>query len=194
MVPQRAEPTAAAVIEAISEQVPASAHQHFVRKLEAHGTRPVLRAPDAAGISPAAFRKRVAALTGLSEAHAVEAAQVVCATLAEVLDPDTRVWLVARLPEELGEWLSGRQTPSFAHQATHGKRRDSTLAEGRPGSAHPLSEAHPKRAHADSIAHSDNPHGDTKLASSPGPTQAREHTTLAEGDPRPARPLSSGRQ
>jgi hypothetical protein len=55
------------------------------------------------------------------------------------------------------------------------------------------------KPHSHSVAANDNPHGDTKLSSSRGTTQEREHETLAEGHPsskrsiseaHPARPLS----
>ncbi len=65
-----------------------------------------------------------------------------------------------------------------------------TLAEGRPGSAHPLSEARPERAQSQSVARADNPHGDTKLSSATGLTQEREGETLATGHLGSNRPLS----
>ena len=40
------------------------------------------------------------------------------------------------------------------------------LADGRPGSRHPVSEASPAhRAQEHSVVHEDNPHGDRKLSS-----------------------------
>lgn len=57
------------------------------------------------------------------------------------------------------------------------------LSEARPGSRHPVSEAAPKDAQQHSVAE-DNPHGDTKLSSTDGLTQEREHETLAEGEPK----------
>jgi hypothetical protein len=132
-------------------------------------------------------------LTGLPAARAVEATQIGCAALAELLDADARVWLESRLPKGLTGLLSSRELAPRAPELPHGQRRYSTLAEGRPGSTHPWSEAHPDRAHHDSITRS-NPHGETKLASSDGLTHSREHETLAEADPRPTRPLSTGKQ
>lgn len=41
-----------------------------------------------------------------------------------------------------------------------------------------------------SVVKSDNPHGNTKLSSSRGSTQEREHETLAEGQPGSKHPLS----
>jgi uncharacterized protein (DUF2267 family) len=43
--------------------------------------------------------------------------------------------------------------------------------------------------HSASVAHP-NPHGETKLSSTEGTTQEREHETLAEGHPGPRRTLS----
>jgi hypothetical protein len=44
--------------------------------------------------------------------------------------------------------------------------------------------------HSHSVAANDNPHGETKLSSSRGTTQEREHETLAEGHPGAKHPLS----
>jgi hypothetical protein len=99
---------------------------------------------------------------------------------------------VHRVREALPEPMSVLFTPrepveDFTYVHLDPGRR--TLAEGRPGSPHPLSEARPERAHSHSVARTDNPHGDTKLSSASGLTQEREQETLAAGHPGPDRPL-----
>lgn len=61
------------------------------------------------------------------------------------------------------------------------KPQGHTLADGKPGSRHPLSEANPSHGQSHSVAESANPHADTKLSSSKGTTQEREKEDLAEG-------------
>lgn len=46
---------------------------------------------------------------------------------------------------------------------------------------------------SESVAKSENPHADTKLSSSHGLTQEREHDTLAEGRPGSKHPLSEAK-
>lgn len=182
------------ILAVLTEQLPLRDRSSFVGKLPPASPRPTWEAGQAPGDSLALFYERVAARAGLPAARAVEASQVVCAALAELLDADSRRWLTARLPAELIVLLEPHEHPARAPESPHAQRRYPTLAEGRPGSKHPLSEAHWERAQHDSVARSDNPHGDTKLASSPGPTQSRENETLAEGDPRPERPLGTGKE
>jgi hypothetical protein len=80
--------------------------------------------------------------------------------------------------------------PAGEFEYVHLEPGRGTLAEGRPGSHHPLSEARPERAHSHSVVRADNPHGDTKLSSAVGFTQEREQETLAAGHPGSDRPLS----
>jgi len=184
----------AAIVRAITEQLPAPDRSTFARKLPAGAARAARLAVDAPCDSLPLFYRRIGTLVGLPEVRVIEATQIVCAALLDALDADGRAWFAARLPEALSALSSLRALPFRLPEPPRDPRRYPTLAQGRPGSAHPLSEAHPDLGHHESIARSDNPHGDIKLASSPGPTQAREHEALADGDPRPSRPLSSGRQ
>jgi hypothetical protein len=71
-------------------------------------------------------------------------------------------------------------------------RRRDTLAEGRPGSHHPVSSAHRPGAQSESLA-ADNPHAATKLSSTTGTTQERHRATLAEGRPGTPYPIAGSR-
>lgn len=125
---------------------------------------------------------------GVTPSQAIEYVQVVCGVLSERLSPDLRARLVRELPEAAAR-LFTPAPPTPAPPPRPG--RGSTLAEGRPGSSHPLSEAapgsrrplseaRPEHAHQNAVQ-APNPHAETKVSSSPGLTQEREHETLAEG-------------
>ncbi len=131
----------------------------------------------------AEFYSRVARREDVQLGFAVEHASVVCQAVAETLSPAA----LYRLREALPDAISALFTPPepderFEHVHLDPSRH--TLAEGRPGSRHPVSEAPPVRAHTHSVVQSDNPHGDTKLSSASGLTQEREQETLAAGHPR----------
>lgn len=120
---------------------------------------------------------------GLAREHADVVLRVVGEALGEV---SSRI--VRALPADIGRQLVGPddgEPPPHAPppRASH----LSTLAHGRPGSAHPLSEAAPSAGHQSSVARSDDPHGETKLSSGRGLTQERLRETLATG--RPPQPL-----
>jgi uncharacterized protein (DUF2267 family) len=132
------------------------------------------------------FYARVAAREAVDEGFAREHAQSVCRALAEVLDDDARHKLASRLPDAIAALLVVAEpagAPSAREHAPAQLRRRS-LAEGAPGSAHPLSESAPRRAHSESVVCSDNPHGESKLSSSPGMTQERDSESLARGRPK----------
>jgi uncharacterized protein (DUF2267 family) len=133
------------------------------------------------------FYARVAAREGTQDGFAREHAQSVCRALAEHLDEDARRRLAARLPDAVATLLALPEPPSGAAPTVHNPevpRHAQTLAEGKPGSRHPLSEAAPQRAQEGSVVRSNNPHGDTKLSSSSGTTQERLAETLARARPK----------
>jgi uncharacterized protein (DUF2267 family) len=184
---------ASAVIQLLADQLPAPDRSRFIARLPAGVARPGAPAGSPSGLV-ARFYEQVAALAEVPVPRATEIAQVVCAALAARLDADTRAWLEARLPTAFATLLTSRESPSRPPVAPSAVRRYATLAEGKPGSMHPLSDARVDRAHRESVARSADPHLDTKLSSTSGPTQAREHETLADADPRPARPISTSKQ
>ncbi|OJT26115.1 hypothetical protein BO221_09840 [Archangium sp. Cb G35] len=137
----------------------------------------------------AELHARVAERMRVPLGQAVEHTGVVCQFLAEALSPGTLHRLREALPEPMSVLLTARE-PVEGFEFVHLAPGRGTLAEGRPGSHHPLSEARPERAHTQSVARADNPHGDTKLSSAMGLTQEREQETLAAGHPGSERPLS----
>lgn len=132
---------------------------------------------------------RVARRTQVRLGVAVEHTDLVCQILADALSPGTLHRLRETLPEPMSALFIPRE-PEEPFEHVHLDPSRGTLAEGRPGSRHPVSEAGPERAHTHSVARSDNPHGDTKLSSASGFTQEREQETLAMGHPGSDRPLS----
>jgi uncharacterized protein (DUF2267 family) len=129
------------------------------------------------------FIDRVAAREGVDPGFAREHTQSVCRALAEVLDDDEWTHLVARLHDQLAALfvLPVASAVRGSEAPRQPSRRRRTLSEGRPGSRKPLSEAAPAHGQPDSLALSDNPHADTKLSSTTGTTQEREHETLSRG-------------
>lgn len=130
------------------------------------------------------FYDRVASREGIEPGFAVEHAQCVCRAVGERLDDRTRQRLGRLLPDGLAELFAVHEEPHAPARAHHDRERArATLSEGHASSSHPLSQAQPHTAHSESVARSDNPHADTKLSSSNGSTQQREHETLAEYAP-----------
>jgi uncharacterized protein (DUF2267 family) len=139
-------------------------------------------------LSLEAFYALAAAFEGAAPGQAREHVQVVCTALGTNLDPDLRMRLERELPEEIGQLLMGQPSaPAFRPHLGHA----ATLAEGRPGSVHPVSTevtgsrhpvhtAMPDTSQQGSVAEP-NPHADTKLSSSPGLTQQREKESLSDG-------------
>lgn len=143
----------------------------------------------------AEFYSRVNARAGAEPGYATELAQVVCQVVAEAVPRDALTRLHRNLPPPWATLLAPRHTsipPDHVLAARPSQPPRSTLSEGRPGSAHPLSEAVPDRAHRHSVVHEDNPHGDSKVSSAPGTTQEQTGDTLAAGRPGPKRPVSDG--
>ncbi len=131
--------------------------------------------------------ERVAEREGVDWGFAVEHLQSVCRVLGEILSPTVRERLERTLPPTIASLFDPRQK---SEPPTLSGRRGRDLATGRPGSSHPLSEARVDSAQSDSVARDDNPHADTKISSSQGMTQEREHEDLAEGKPGSERPLA----
>lgn len=73
---------------------------------------------------------------------------------------------------------------------THTPGLGTTIAEGRPGSRHPLARARPNRAQAASVATSDDPYAHSRLSSSTGLSAEREGQTLADARALGTRPLA----
>jgi uncharacterized protein (DUF2267 family) len=136
--------------------------------------------------------QRVARNEGVKRNSAVEHTQTVCQAVADAIPGDVLRRLQQLLPEPLAAlFLPRAPVDDFAPRRTT-PRRD-TLAEGRPGSRHPISEARADHAHGESVVRSDNPHADTKLSSAKGLTQEREQESLATGHSGSDRPLSERR-
>jgi hypothetical protein len=134
--------------------------------------------------------------TGLEPGKAMEQTRVVCQAISEVLDHDTLMLLCRALPEPLATLFEpSPESPAFhAPHTVAGPR--STLATGKPGSAHPVSESGADRAQSGSVARSDNPHDATKLSSASSVNDVSGLTgkdTLASGAPGSKRPLSESR-
>lgn len=141
------------------------------------------------GFDLAELHARVARREDVRPGFAVEHTGVVCQVVAEALSPGALHRLRAALPEPIGALFTPRE-PAERFEHVHLDPSHHTLAEGRPGSRHPLSESQSERAHAHSVVRADNPHGETKLSSAAGLTQEREQETLATGHPGSSRPLS----
>jgi len=121
---------------------------------------------------------------GFAKEHIVS----VCEVIAEALSDGALGRLERALPSSIAALFVRRAGASDLPPRTASRR--GTLAEGRPGSTHPISEARPERAHGESVVRAENPHGDTKLSSSRGLTQERERESLATGRPGPRHPLT----
>jgi uncharacterized protein (DUF2267 family) len=143
-------------------------------------------------LRPEEIYTRVEQRTGLKRSFAVEHTQVVCQVLAAAVGEEVRAQLAGRLPRDIAELLTVRPStasppPPASPALQPGWGR--TLADGRPGSFHPLSDAEGEAAHGHSVVCSDNPHGDTKLSSTQGHSPER---TLASGKPGSKHPVSEG--
>lgn len=165
---------------AIAVSVPAALGQALSR-------RPVAPELDVAG-----FYASVSERAGLAPAFAMEQAQVVCRVLAESLDEPLRRRLARDLPEGFGDLFAASEPPAPPPERLHHSAKSTpppaTLAEGRPGSAHPVSESAPDRAHSESVARSRDPHADSKISSAQG-----EHSdAIADVRAPSRRPLSGG--
>lgn len=125
--------------------------------------------------------ERVRRRTGAPPGLAREQTDVVLRALGELLDTTELGRLARVLPEPIVRGLCGREesvVPPYRAAAPPPRRN---LAEGRPGSTHPIAEAAPPSGHLHSVAANAEPHAETKLSSSHGLTQERLDETLATG-------------
>jgi uncharacterized protein (DUF2267 family) len=100
------------------------------------------RAAAAGPIGAKEFYERAARYEGVSPRFAIEHAQAVCQALASVLPP-LSIARVSRAAPELAPLFEVPDRDS--HPATVASPNARNLAEGHPGSDHPLSEARPVR-------------------------------------------------
>jgi hypothetical protein len=188
----QAEAAITATLDALGGALLPSERRTFVDVLASDLASVVLAAhAPKAPLDTEGFYRRVQRHEAVRAGRAREHAQIVCRSLAEVLPEDSILLLIARLP-----WLAPllsleeARLESPSPEVLRRKEPTNTLATGRPGSHTPLATGRADRAQSGSVAASDDPHGDTKLSSSHGLTQEREHDTLAAGHPGSKRPLS----
>lgn len=119
----------------------------------------------------------------------LEHAMVACAVLGDALDDETKTRLVRHLGPAWARLFEpprdepGELPPHGVRQ--HEDEPERSLSGGRPGARRPLAESNPDRAQSQSVARTDNPHGATKLSSTRGTTQEREHDTIADAQRAP---------
>ncbi len=152
----------------------------------------LLRRELAPELDLAGFYAAVSERAGLAPAFAMEHAQVVCGVVSECLEPELRERLARDLPDGFRELFAPRHLvaalPARMHHSPSSTPPAATLAEGRPGSARPLSESSPERAHEQSVARSRDPHAGTKISSA----QGEESDAIADARSRGKRPISGG--
>jgi uncharacterized protein (DUF2267 family) len=127
--------------------------------------------------------ERVRRRTGQPPGLAREQTDVVLRALGEVLDEPELARLARVLPEPIVRGLRGPAQVEVPPYGVPPPPPRSSLAEGRPGSTHPIAEAAPPSGHSHSVAVNEDPHVETKLSSSHGLTQERLVETLATGTP-----------
>lgn len=140
--------------------------------------------------APDALYDRMQRRSGVDRGVAVESVQVALEAMARELSPQTRQWLERRLGDAWAELLEDRErssvppTPPLRHEID----RPRTLAEGRTGSARPLSES-ASQPQPDSVAE-DNPYADRKVSSA----SDVESEPLSSSNPRSKHPLSEDQE
>ncbi len=161
-----------------------------VRRAVADAIDPALATPLRAGAGQttttvADLSRRIAGLADVHRGVGFELVQVLTG------------WLVTRLPERLREQLRDDVPPDWAALAVEPPTRPAslpigraragmtgtTLADGAPGSTHPVSRAAPIAGHAASVARADDPHADRRLSSAQSDDRAPEGRRLADGEP-----------
>jgi len=138
------------------------------------------------------FYERVRRRERTPSGTAREHVNVVLQALGAALDDELRRRLVRALPKPIGDQLVPADfgEPPPYPRPSHAARL-STLAQGRPGSRHPIADGAPVGGHTNSVARNADPHGETKLSSSKGLTQERLRESLATGrPPGPERPVA----
>ena len=157
---------------------------------------PLVREVYAGQLSLDEFYRWMGRFAGLRRSVAKEQAQVVCRALAELLSPAAVARLRRSLPQLAPLFtIPEPEPPASGPYRLHDEPSpDHTLAGGRPGGERPLCDAQPvggaetqaggsSTTHTHSVAASDDPHADTKLSSSRGLTQEREHRSLSTAQP-----------
>lgn len=180
--PEEADRAARAVLGAVGERLSRQDLRVLAEDLPSRLTDMLRSGTPGQDFGLEELHARVAEREHVREGFAVEHTGTVCQVLAEALSSAALYRLRENLPAPLAALFSPRG-PLERFERVHLEPDRRTLADGRPGSRHPVSESRPERAHAHSVARSANPHGDTKLSSAAGLTQEREHTTLAEAHP-----------
>lgn len=130
--------------------------------------------------------------SGPNLGHARELTASVCRVLVEELSTDALGAIRAAVPSTLAALLEDASTSVAPPHIAPGYPRD-TLADGHPGSHHPVSSAHGAEGQSESIA-AGNPHAATKLSSTTGSTQERQRDTIAEGRPGSPTPIAESRR
>lgn len=154
-----------------------------------------LRSSHAGGLGegepPTALYRCIGDALGIDAGFAVEFTRVVCQVLSECVGSERRTRLISELGEDWEDVFLPRKVdfgprPELAIElgpADSSTRDD--LAEGRPGSDHPLSER--DVGQHDSLARTDTPHEGDQLATSHGKPERR---TLAGGRPGSSRSIN----
>jgi uncharacterized protein (DUF2267 family) len=152
---------------------------------------PLLRQSHAGELPPEELFRWTKRYTKTRKGVAVEQAQVVCRTLAELLPTADLERLKRHLPELAPLFSVPEDVGAAELQPRHrAVSTDRTLAGGRPGSTRPLSdaggpsdralaEAKPARSQTHSIPPTRDPHDDPRPSSTRGSSLEREGRTLA---------------
>jgi hypothetical protein len=177
-------------LELVASGLTSAEREALARALPRDLRAPVRNAKPTAPAAETRWLGRLALRDGVVASRALEAAEVACSVIGQVVPASVRARLAVALPD-LARFFEppAEAEPPPVHLG-HPPRRPHDLAEGRPGGTHPLADANPlERAHRHSIARSDDPHGDTKLSSARGLAQERAGQTLSTGEPGSSRPL-----
>ena len=181
------------VVRVLGEGLRHSRAEALADDLPAELARPLRDAQHGPPFDLAELFRRVASRENVRVGFGVEHVKLVCRLLGEHFSPASRYQFQDSFPEEIAALFEPPEPGDHGEAPVHLHPERGTLAEGRPGSRHPLSEARPDRTQSQSVVRSENPHADTKLSSSEGLTQEREKETLATGQPGSRRPIHSAK-
>ncbi|MCA9672337.1 MAG: DUF2267 domain-containing protein [Myxococcales bacterium] len=121
------------------------------------------RVPEA--VAAEELYRRVARRRSLRLGVALERAQVICLVIGDAVDLASAEALADAFGEH-GEALFFERPIAAPPPRPHRPSGAHTIADGRPGSTHPLSEAAPhETSHRHSVASTYNPHGTRKMSS-----------------------------
>jgi uncharacterized protein (DUF2267 family) len=180
--------TVTATLSMLGECLPAAQAAALAEALPPESGEVVRATPRHQAIALQELFEHVSQRARVPYGAAMEHAEAVLAVIAGQVSPELRLMLQRQLPPAWARLfepraIEGRAPEPWPH---HRAGRGETLADGRPGSRHPLSEAGPPAAQGESVA-APNPHGDTKLSSAAPPAV---DDSLAEGRPGSAAPLA----